>query len=70
MTRANGAYGRIPGLRTLLDVKIPMRDGIALSADIYLPAGEGPFPTVLVRTPYDTALLMERGVGLAQNGYA
>jgi len=70
MTRANGAYGRIPGLRTLVDVKIPMRDGVALSADIYLPAGEGPFPAVLVRTPYDNARLMERGVGFAENGYA
>jgi putative CocE/NonD family hydrolase len=31
-----------------------MRDGVNLSTDIYLPQGlDGPFATVLVRTPYD-----------------
>ena len=34
-------------------VSVPMRDGVILSADVYRPAGVGPFPTVLVRTPYD-----------------
>ena len=29
-----------------------MRDGIKLAADVYLPAGKGPFPVVLSRTPY------------------
>ena len=29
-----------------------MRDGIALAADIYLPAAEGEFPTLLVRDIY------------------
>ena len=36
-----------------LDVKIPMRDGVLLSADIYTPPGGGPFPVLLVRTIYD-----------------
>jgi predicted acyl esterase len=31
---------------------IPMRDGIKLSAYITLPDGPGPFPTILIRTPY------------------
>ena len=35
-----------------LNVKIPMRDRVNLSADIYLPKGNGKFPTVLMRTPY------------------
>ncbi len=40
------------------NVMIPMRDGIRLAADIYLPAGTGdadpgPFPVLLERTPYD-----------------
>jgi putative CocE/NonD family hydrolase len=30
-----------------------MRDGVCLSTDVYLPAGEGPFPVVLVRTAYN-----------------
>jgi len=35
-----------------LDVKVPMRDGIQLSTNIFLPNEEGSFPTILVRTPY------------------
>ncbi|GAC1669897.1 MAG: CocE/NonD family hydrolase [Candidatus Dormibacteraceae bacterium] len=32
-----------------------MRDGTRLATDIYLPAGRGPFPTIVVRLPYDKA---------------
>lgn len=32
---------------------VPMRDGVRLATDLYLPEGPGPFPTVLVRLPYD-----------------
>ena len=32
--------------------RIPMRDGVLLATDAYLPAGTGPFPVVLTRTPY------------------
>jgi len=34
------------------DVKIPMRDGVELSANIVLPDSEGTFPVIIVRTPY------------------
>ena len=39
------------------DVMVPMRDGVKLATDIYLPAKgsevvEGRFPVILVRTPY------------------
>ena len=34
------------------EVKIPMQDGVKLSANLFLPKAEGPFPVVLVRTPY------------------
>ncbi|MCA1666220.1 MAG: CocE/NonD family hydrolase, partial [Thermomicrobia bacterium] len=30
-----------------------MRDGVVLAADVYRPAGPGPYPTLLQRTPYD-----------------
>ena len=33
-------------------VMVPMRDGVKLATDIYLPSGSGPFPAVVVRTPY------------------
>jgi len=29
-----------------------MRDGVVLAANVYLPTGNGPFPAVLLRTPY------------------
>jgi uncharacterized protein len=32
---------------------VPMRDGVRLRADILRPAGPGPFPTLVYRTPYD-----------------
>lgn len=35
-----------------IDVKVPMRDGINLSTDLYLPKGKGPWPVVMTRTPY------------------
>ena len=44
------------GMRRLLDVRVPMRDGVQLSTDVYLPPGDGPFPTVLIRTPYDNSV--------------
>lgn len=36
------------------EIFVPMRDGVRLSTDVYLPVGvTGPIPTVLLRTPYD-----------------
>ena len=46
-TRAAGAPA------VLNDVAVPMRDGTLLRADIYRPAGEGPFTVLVYRTPYD-----------------
>lgn len=34
------------------DVAVPMRDGVALRADIYRPARGGKFPVLVFRTPY------------------
>lgn len=31
---------------------VPMRDGVKLATNVYLPDGPGPFPIVLSRTPY------------------
>ena len=46
------------GVKTLWDVKVPMRDGVRLSADIYIPEEEGSFPSILWRTPYDNSRSM------------
>lgn len=64
----SGAQGPTPAE---LDVKIAMRDGVALSANVFLPAGPGRVPTLLLRTPYG------KGTGLTpsyrafvEHGYA
>jgi predicted acyl esterase len=35
------------------EVMMPMRDGVKLATNIYLPTGTGPWPVVLTRTPYN-----------------
>ncbi len=35
------------------DVPARMRDGVVLRANVYRPGGDGPWPTLLARTPYD-----------------
>src|SRR5215470_11060363 len=35
------------------DLMVPARDGVLLATDVYRPAGPGPFPVLLERTPYD-----------------
>ena len=36
----------------LRNVAVPMRDGVVLRADVWLPKTEGRFPTLVYRTPY------------------
>lgn len=47
--------GRNPDEHALRDVMVPMRDGVRLATDVFLPesAGHGPWPALLERTPYD-----------------
>ena len=53
-------------------VRTPLRDGVELVSDLWLPETPGRYPTVLVRTPYLKA--KERWVNLghtfAREGYA
>lgn len=54
-----------------LDVKVPMRDGIQLSTNIFLTNEEGSFPTILMRTPYGNGDANNDGArAYAQAGYA
>ena len=46
------------------------RDGVELSADVYLPEGNGPFPVVLVRTPYNKEGVLGIGRDGVKNGFA
>lgn len=38
------------------DVEAQMRDGVCLRANVYRPDGPGPWPTLLVRTPYGKSM--------------
>ena len=54
------------------DVSVPMRDGVALSTDIYLPATDQPPPVVLIRTPYNNnnEAIVHDCMYFATRGYA
>lgn len=39
-------------VKVMFDVRSPMRDGVELSSDIWLPDAKGKFPLILIRTPY------------------
>lgn len=49
---------------------VEMRDGVKLATDVYLPDGEGPWPVVLARTPYNRAGLAAVAPGHVRAGYA
>jgi predicted acyl esterase len=49
---ADGARPVPVDLKVLEDVAIPLRDGVTLYGDVYLPAHAGPVPAVLIYTPY------------------
>jgi predicted acyl esterase len=42
----------MPVARAFWNRRIRVHDGIELAADVLLPPGAGPFPTVVIRTPY------------------
>ena len=58
-----------------LGIDVPMSDGTRLATDVIRPAGGGPVPAVVVRTPYNRCTQASRGLqvdalGLAEAGYA
>lgn len=57
-------------MRQQIDVPVPMRDGVTLSADIRCPDRGGAFPVVLTRTPYGNSGLSGLESGLLGGGYA
>jgi len=60
-------------LRVTYHHPVPMRDGVALATDIYLPDEEGPFPTLLVRDIYSSgtsAVRQSYAKFATANGYA
>ena len=55
-------------------IMVPMRDGVGLATDVYLPKGDGPFPVIFVKTPYDFNEIQGSGLEWAieaiERGYA
>ena len=53
-------------------VAVPMRDGVKLYADVYLPRREGRFPTLITRTPYGVQRdgMHSTVIAFARRGYA
>ncbi len=58
--------------RLLHDQRVPTRDDLRLSADVYLPRAAGPFPTIVQWTPYESTRerFIAWGVWFARRGYA
>jgi hypothetical protein len=53
---AVSGWGKSAAAQTLTlerNVSMTTRDGVTLRADVYRPAGDGPFPVLLQRTPYN-----------------
>jgi len=49
---------------------VPMRDGVRLATYIWFPKGDGPYPVVLIRTPYGGAGVIDwQTERLLENGY-
>jgi uncharacterized protein len=52
------------------DIMVPMRDGVRLATDAWVPAGSGPAPVLLVRLPYGKDMIGLYAYGLAPNVFA
>ncbi len=61
---------RAQGIRPAETVMLPMRDGTRLATDVYLPEGEGPWPSRLIRTPYGRTRYQNEYGKRKDHGYA
>jgi putative CocE/NonD family hydrolase len=50
-------------------IKVPMRDGVKLSTDLYLPTGAPRAPVILIRTPYKKEMEELQARYFARRGY-
>lgn len=60
-----------PAVKIEIGVRVPMRDGVTLSANIFRPDKPGKFPVIILRTPYGKNSASQFGFGrfFAGNGY-
>jgi uncharacterized protein len=52
------------------DSLVGMTDGVELATTVYRPKGEGPFPVIVARTPYNKDGLVAEAERFCRNGYA
>ena len=50
------AHSRQQPTPSATEYMVAMRDNVKLATDVYLPEGKGPWPVILLRTPYNKAL--------------
>ena len=69
---APGGKPIVVKIKILSHVAVPMRDGVKLYADVYLPSAPGKYPALIIRTPYGVQRdgMHEEAVPFAQNGFA
>ncbi len=53
-----------------LELMVPMRDGVRLATSVFLPAGDGPWPAVVQRTPYNKASASATSSHYTSHGFA
>lgn len=61
-----------PSIRREFNVRVPMRDGVELVADVYRPDTDTPVPVVVARTPYgkNTEFAWKKALLYVSRGYA
>ncbi len=50
---ASKTLAELPAGYRFEHVMLPMRDGVGLATTVFLPPGDGPWATILIRTPYE-----------------
>lgn len=62
----------VEGVRHRFNFVVRSRDGVGLATDLFFPKGDGPFPTIVGRTPYNknSAALQKLASGWTERGYA
>lgn len=68
--RPAGAPAAAPArrARVLGGLGVPTRDGLELTTDVFLPAPDGAWPVVVVRTPYNRSSLFLLRLARTLNG--
>lgn len=60
-------------VKTILGIETPMRDGVKLVSDVWLPQKDGKYPVIIIRTPYGRSAANMNYTGLgeyfARQGY-